>query len=115
SDELVVNFSDEAKGSGGKIEGVLALGGVCIEEAGKVIRGDRAEYFADENIILVTGGASAVECGDIVTADKIKLFLSTNNVVLMGGKGERVRASIRPTKDCDSEVAGEKFQCRRPR
>lgn len=116
SDVLHVYY-DEAD----EIKGIIATGNVRIVGEDKRARGEKAVYDRGKKAVVITGNASAMQCEDVVEGEKITFYLDSDRMMVEGEeekKGEekkRVRATIKPKKECREGFEREEFKCRAPR
>lgn len=97
SDAMVVFFAPEKKrnnhpdppsdnrGSQDRIQKVEASGHVVIEQEGKKAECQRAEYFRQEEKLVLTGNPVAWQDGTRVSGEKMTLFLEENRSIVEGG------------------------------
>lgn len=92
SDRLFAEYSGAAR----TIEKITAEGNVRVIHSGKEGRAERAEFYNQEQRIVLSGGATLVQGGDSLAGDNVTIDLRENRSVVTGGDGGRVRAVIHP-------------------
>lgn len=105
SDSLMLYFKKKAEGQGaarepvaaaGDIERIVSKGNVRITEKDRVVTGDQAVFYSDEQKIVVTGNPVMREGSNVVTGERVVVLLDENRGVVEGSKGKRVTATIYP-------------------
>jgi len=85
-----------ALGQGGDLDRIVALGKVRITQRNRVVTGDEATYFQDEQKIVVSGNALMREGENVVRGDRITVMINEKKGVVEGTPAKRVTATIYP-------------------
>jgi len=80
----------------GDIEKIEAKGNVIIKQKEKVVTGDNAFFYNDEQKIVVTGNPVMKEGDNIIKGDRVIFFLKENRGVVESSSTKRVTATIYP-------------------
>jgi len=80
----------------GDIEKIEARGNVIIKQKEKVVTGDSAFFYNDEQKVVVTGNPVMKEGNNIIKGDRIIFFLKENRGVVESSSTKRVTATIYP-------------------
>ena len=106
SDSLMLYFKKKTADPGatkgtasdgaGDIDRIVSKGNVRIIEKDRVVTGDQAVFYADEQRIVVTGNPVMREGSNVVTGDRVVVLLNENRGVVEGSSGKRVTATIYP-------------------
>jgi lipopolysaccharide export system protein LptA len=109
SDKLLVYYkkgADDSKesatagiGQGGDLDRIEAKGPVRITQLKKIVTGDEAVYYQDDQKIVVFGNAVMREGPNIVKGDRITVLLDENRGVVEAPEKKRVSATIYPAED----------------
>ncbi|MFA5180093.1 MAG: LptA/OstA family protein [Syntrophales bacterium] len=109
SDKLLVYYkkgADEGKetatagiGQGGDLDRIEAKGPVRITQLKKIVTGDEAVYYQDDQKIIVFGNAIMREGPNIVKGDRITVLLDENRGIVEAPEKKRVSATIYPAED----------------
>ena len=109
SDKLLVYYkksTDEGKesktvgiGQGGDLDRIEAKGPVRITQLKKIVTGDEAVYYQDDQKIIVNGNAVMREGPNIVKGDRITVLLDENRGIVEAPVKKRVTATIYPAED----------------
>ncbi|MCK9196134.1 MAG: hypothetical protein M0P16_04055 [Syntrophales bacterium] len=109
SDKLLVYYkksADEGKesktagiGQGGDLDRIEAKGPVRITQLKKIVTGDEAVYYQDDQKIIVNGNAVMREGPNIVKGDRITVLLDENRGIVEAPVKKRVTATIYPAED----------------
>jgi lipopolysaccharide export system protein LptA len=83
---------------GGDLERVEAKGHVIISQGPKVVTGDFAVYFQDDQKIEMTGNAVLKEGRSTIRGDKVVVLLDEGRGYVEGGASKRVMATIYPSE-----------------
>ena len=88
----------EEKGAAGAsdIDRIEARGSVRITENDRIVTGDQAVLYNDEQKIVVTGNPVMKEGNNVITGDRVVVLLDENRGVVEGAAGKRVTATIYP-------------------
>jgi len=84
---------------GGDLERIEARGKVRITEFNRVVSGEDAVYYQDEQKIVVTGNAVMREGENVVRGERITVLLNENRGFVEGTTDKRVSATIYPGAD----------------
>ena len=105
SDSLMLYFKKKAEAPGavrgpaanaGDIDRIVSKGNVRITEGDRIVTGEQAVYYADEQRIVVTGNPVMREGGNVVTGDRVIVLLKENRGIVESAEGKRVSATIYP-------------------
>ena len=104
SDSLMLYFKKKAEKPGapgaaanaGDIDRIVSKGNVRITEKDRIVTGDQAVFYSDEQRIVVTGNPVMREGSNVVTGDRVVVLLNENRGVVEGSSGKRVTATIYP-------------------
>jgi len=90
---------DAALGQGGDLERIVAQGKVRVTQLNRVVTGDEATYYQDEQKIVVIGNAVMRENDNIVRGDRITVLINEKKGVVEGTPAKRVTATIYPREE----------------
>ncbi|NPV03242.1 MAG: hypothetical protein HPY67_00695 [Syntrophaceae bacterium] len=105
SDSLMLYFKKKADPPGaakgpadkaGDIDRIVSKGNVRITEGDRIVTGEQAVYYADDQRIVVTGNPVMREGSNVVTGDRVTVLLNENRGVVESAEGKRVTATIYP-------------------
>ncbi len=82
----------------GDIKKIEARGNVIIKQKEKVVTGDNAIFYNDEQKVVVTGNPVMKEGNNIIKGDRIIFFLKENRGLVESSSTKRVTATIYPEK-----------------
>ena len=109
SDKLLVYYkkgADAGKesatagvGQGGELDRIEAKGPVRITQLKKIVTGDEAVYYQDDQKIVVSGNAVMREGPNIVKGDRITVLLNENRGIVDSPEKKRVTATIYPSEE----------------
>jgi len=109
SDKLLVYYkkgADEGKesatagvGQGGDLDRIEAKGPVRITQLKRIVTGDEAVYYQDDQKIIVSGNAVMREGPNIVKGDRITVLLNENRGIVEAAEKKRVSATIYPAEE----------------
>jgi lipopolysaccharide export system protein LptA len=109
SDKLLVYYkkgADEGKksatagiGQGGDLDRIEAKGPVRVTQLKKIVTGDEAVYYQDDQKIVVSGNAVMREGPNIVKGERITVLLDQNRGIVDAPIKKRVSATIYPAED----------------
>lgn len=85
-----------ALGQGGDLDRIEAKGKVRITELNRVVTGEDAVYYQDDQKIVVSGNALMREGDSVVRGERITVLLNENRGLVEGTAGKRVTATIYP-------------------
>ena len=92
SDKMIINLKLEKD----EIKEILASGNVKIIRLleGSEIYGDNANYFLEEEIIIVTGNVAVKENGNKIMGNELVVDLKNSSSIMKGTGSSRVEAFI---------------------
>ena len=92
SDKMIINLKLEKN----EIKEILASGNVKIIRLieGSEIYGDNANYFIEEEIIIVTGNVAVKENGNKIMGNELIVDLKNSSSIMKGTDSNRVEAFI---------------------
>jgi len=92
SDKMIINLKLEKN----EIKEILASGNVKIIRLieGSEIYGDNANYFIEEEIIIVTGNVAVKENGNKIMGNELVVDLKNSSSIMKGTDSNRVEAFI---------------------
>ena len=92
SDKMIINLKLEKN----EIKEILASGNVKIIRLleGSEIYGDNANYFLEEEIIIVTGNVAVKENGNKIMGNELVVDLKNSSSIMKGTGSSRVEAFI---------------------
>jgi lipopolysaccharide export system protein LptA len=105
SDTLTFYFekSESSDGDGsGKLEGdteisrIEARGNVRITQGERIVTGEKAIFYREEQKTIVTGNPVLKEGENVIEGDRVIVFMEEKRGVVEGTKGKRVSATIYP-------------------
>jgi lipopolysaccharide export system protein LptA len=105
SDALLLFFKKKAESGesaagrpakAGDIDRIEAKGNVRISEKDRIVTGDLAVLYEDEQKIVVTGNPVMKEGNNVITGDRVVVLLNENRGIVEGSKGKRVTAIVYP-------------------
>ena len=108
ADKLTINFAgnstSENGGGFGDIDNMVAEGNVFYITPELRARGNRGEYQAATETIVLTGDVIISRCGDVAKGEKLVLKTETGQSTLDGGANSaRVVTIIEPDQDTNQE------------
>jgi lipopolysaccharide export system protein LptA len=98
SDRLKIYYSEALDGKDisqeqGAVKKIIAEGNVTITSEGKVSTAEKAEYFADTQIVVLTGKDATISSDrNLITGEKITLDRNDENIKVEKGADKRVTA-----------------------
>jgi lipopolysaccharide export system protein LptA len=78
------------------IDRIEAKGNVNISEKDRIVTGELAVLYNEEQKIVVTGNPVMREGNNVITGDRVIVYLDENRGVVEGATGKRVTATIYP-------------------
>jgi len=81
SDTLIVFYDEGAK----SIREMEALGNVMVRKEGRVALANRAQYYSQEEKIVLTGDARIIENENQLGGERITLFVRNDRSIVEGG------------------------------
>lgn len=92
---------------GERVVRMISTGNVrIVTEDCRIGTARRAEYYDDEQKILLIGNAKVWQDENVVTGEVITLFLAQDRSIVQGGSQDRVKAVFYPKREAE-ETAGE--------
>ncbi|HWR72350.1 MAG TPA: lipopolysaccharide transport periplasmic protein LptA [Nitrospirota bacterium] len=82
SDTAIVFYDERSK----SIRVIEALGNVIVRKEGSIAHAKRAQYYSNEEKIVLTGEARILENENEIGGDRITLFMRDERSVVEGGK-----------------------------
>ncbi len=95
ADRLTVRYAAQ----GGDVDRVVAEGNVRIVQGDRVATSERADFFRDQERILLTGDPQVTEKGSTVKGHQITLFMKERRAVVQASRSGRVNAVFQPRKE----------------
>jgi len=99
-------------GNTGDLEKMEARGNVTITQGERIVTGDHAVFYQDEQKIIVTGNAVLKEAKNIIRGERIVVLMNESRGTVESGENKRVTATIYPSesdkKDKEKEKQKEK-------
>lgn len=95
-----VEKGGEEKGPG-DIERVEAKGHVRVIQGARVVTGEEAVFYQEEQRVVMTGNAVMREGANVIRGQKIVVFLNENRGVVEADPNKRVTATIYPSEKKD--------------
>ena len=83
-------------GNTGDIKEIEAKGNVTIKQKEKIVTGDSAFFYNDEQKVIVTGNPVMKEGNNTIQGNKVIFFLKENRGVVESSSTKRVTATIYP-------------------
>ncbi len=93
--------------AGGELDRIEAVGNVRIIQQNRVVTGEKAVYFQNEQKIIVTGDPVLKEGDNVIKGDRVVVLLEENKGIVESSKQKRVTAVINPPEH-DKEKAKKK-------
>jgi lipopolysaccharide export system protein LptA len=95
ADRLTVRYAEQ----GGDVDRVVAEGNVRIVQGERLATSQRADFFRDQERILLTGDPQVTEKGSTVKGHQITLFMKERRAVVQASQSGRVNAVFQPKKE----------------
>jgi len=95
ADRLTVRYVEQ----GGDVDRVVAEGNVRIVQGERLATSQRADFFREQERILLTGSPQVTEKGSVVKGDQITLFMKERRAIVQASKSGRVNAVFQPKKE----------------
>jgi lipopolysaccharide export system protein LptA len=92
----------------GDLERIEARGHVSVTQGSKVVTGDLAIYYQDEQKIVMTGNPLMRDGSNTVAGDRIVVYLNENRGVVERSDNKRVTATIYPADKPEAKPKKEK-------
>jgi lipopolysaccharide export system protein LptA len=105
SDKILLYYkkkpTDEKEGgslkiTSGDLERIEASGHVTIRQSERIVKGEEAIFYQDEQKIIITGNAVMTEGKNVIHGDKIVVLLRENRGFVESVEDKRVTATIYP-------------------
>jgi lipopolysaccharide export system protein LptA len=97
------NHAVKGLGNTGDLEKMEAKGNVTITQGERIVTGDHAVFFQDEQKIIVTGNAVLKEAKNIIRGERIVVLMNESRGTVESGENKRVTATIYPTEKKEKE------------
>lgn len=85
----------------GELERMEAKGHVRVTQGLRIVTGDEAVFYQDQQKVVMTGNAIMQEGANVIRGQKIVVFLDENRGVVEADENKRVTATIYPTDQKD--------------
>jgi len=85
----------------GELERMEANGHVRVTQGDRIVTGDEAVFYQDQQKVVMIGNAIMKEGKNIIRGQKIVVFLDENRGVVEADENKRVTATIYPTEQKD--------------
>jgi lipopolysaccharide export system protein LptA len=96
ADRMEVYLDDK----GERVVRIVSTGNVkIVTEDCRTGTARRAEYYDDEQRLLLIGDAKVWEDDNVVTGDEIQIFLAEDRSIVKGGTRERVKSVFYPKRE----------------
>lgn len=93
---------------GEKVERIISTGNVkIVMQDGRTGTSQRAEYYDEEQKIILIGNAKVWQEENVVTGSRITIYLAEDRSIVESGGQEKVKAIFYPKKETE-EPAGKK-------
>ncbi len=87
--------SKKIEGTGG-LSRIEARGNVRITQGERIVTGEQAIFYREEQKVIVTGNPILKEGENIIKGDRVIVYLEEKRGMVEGAKGKRVSATIYP-------------------
>ena len=110
SDRLKIYYSEALDGKDisqeqAAVKKIIAEGNVTITSEGKVSTAEKAEYFADTQIVVLTGKDATISSDrNLITGEKITLDRNDENIKVEKGTDKRVTAIFYPKSQTNEDA-----------
>ena len=102
ADRMEVYLDDK----GERVLRIISTGNVkIVTEDCRTGTAKRAEYYDDDQKLLLIGDAKVWQEDNVVTGERITIFLAEDRSLVEGGKQERVKAVFYPRGQTESTAA----------
>ncbi len=101
AEKKVKAVEGEAKAS--DIDRIEAKGNVRITEKDRIVTGETAVFYNEEQKIVVTGNPVMREGKNVITGDRVIVLLDENRGIVEGASGKRVTTTIYPEEVKDKK------------
>jgi lipopolysaccharide export system protein LptA len=82
--------------SGGELDRIEAVGNVRVVQLNRLVTGEKAVYYQDEQKIIVTGNPVLKEGENVIRGERVVVLLDENKGIVESSKQKRVTAVINP-------------------
>lgn len=82
----------------GEIDRIEAHGNVRMTQGKRIVTGEKAVFYNDEQKVIVTGNTAMQDGDNIIKGEKVVVFIRENRGIVESGPEGRVRATIFPGK-----------------
>jgi lipopolysaccharide export system protein LptA len=97
---LKENPSNSSTVESGRIEKIIALGDVVIIRSdGGIARAGRAEFYQNEEKVVLTENPSVQQGPDFAEGNRIVMYLKENRSIIEGSASKRVKATLFPKEE----------------
>ncbi|MBN1613705.1 MAG: lipopolysaccharide transport periplasmic protein LptA [Deltaproteobacteria bacterium] len=96
SQEKTERDADQQFGKKGDLQRIEAKGKVSITEGSRIVTGNEAIYYQDDQKIVMTGNAVMREGDNTIRGDRIIVLLNENRGIVESDPNKRVTATIYP-------------------
>ncbi len=86
----------------GDLERVEAKGGVRVVQGDRIVTGEEAVFYEDQQKVVMTGNAVMLDGANVVRGQKIIVFLNEKRGVVEADANKRVTATIYPNDRKDA-------------
>ncbi len=84
----------------GRIEKIIALWNVVISRSdGGIAKAGRAEFYQNEEKVVLTENPSVQQGSDFVEGNRIVMYLKENRTIIEGSASKRVKATLFPKEE----------------
>jgi len=90
--------SKKIEGTGG-LSRIEARGNVRITQGERIVTGEQAIFYREEQKVIVTGNPVLKEGENVIKGDRVIVYLEEKRGVVEGAKGKRVSATIYPDEN----------------
>jgi len=97
------NQAVKGLGNTGDLEKMEAKGNVTITQGERIVTGDHAVFYQDEQKIIVTGNAVLKEAKNVIRGERIVVLMNESRGTVESGENKRVTATIYPTEKKEKE------------
>ncbi len=91
ADEMMVFYTEDQ----GKINRIIAKGNTKLIQAERIITSDKAEYFAEKEIIILTGNPIASEGNNVISGAKMEYFINDERFIVEKSKVQLIEKKIK--------------------
>lgn len=87
----------------GEIDRIEAEGNVRMTQGERIVTGEKAIFYNDDQKIIVTGNTVMQDGDNIIKGEKTVVFMKENRGIVESGPGGRVRVTIYPEETKNKE------------